>query len=945
MKRITVAFAIIISASVLLSSCKTTPKPEAPETETLIASTEPKDELTTLLESGQTEKVRELFKTRVDTNSKNARGETPLHLVVNRGEADLAAFLIAAGSKVDEKDAEGRTALEIACVNRDAKTAAVLSSAGADIFLAGSDDKTPVDYALGSLGLLDAILNKSNIDSQNAQGKTILHLAAERGDMTKIDVILKKGAKPSLRDNNGRTALDAAYSDPSSESHAAAAERLILSGAHSDNKQFAYFAPAVRSSNYNVRFDDGFAPLHFASRENHTGFMQFMISRRADVNAKNSSGAPPLHEAVREGNLDAVKILIEEGAEINARDAKGNSAMHLVMPLESRLAIVKYLIGKGADPNIKDDHGEAPLHVAISLDLGSDFVETLLIDDGISIDRSVVKKIADPNLRNTTGKTPLHTAVERERPVYIPALLSAKADIFATDNSGLTPFVLALGKGLSILDALITRDTVSSSDNMGNTLLHAAVNAKADTRTVNMILEAGGDVKARNKSGDTPLHLAVRYDLKEVGSLLIQQGSDIFTVNSSGESPLYLAAHEASGLREWILNTTTLDARDGLGNGIIHYAAKWKLDSLIASLVERGATADLKNANGETPLFEAVKTNSPSTIAALLAAGAMPSVRDILGNTALHAAVRWNAETAAEALIAGNIDVNARNLSGKTPLHDAVRLGMIDLEKRLIASGADVEARDLNGATVMMESVSSGLSATVERLIDYGANPETRNSRGDTPLHIAVLSGRKDIATLLLSQGVSIHAKNALGQSPFREALASGSIMINALLTKDRVNESDDDGKSPLHIAIEHGVSLENLRAIIAAGARVNDLDSLGRTPLRMAIDAKEYALARALIDAGSDLFASAYDGESPATLALANGSSVLKSLLSETAVKTQDTIGNTVLHYASYRNDAAVVKQLLDIGALKAQKNVAGETAYDLAVRWGKEENAKLLK
>ena len=902
---------------------------------TTIASTPVvEDDFWTLIEKGENEKARALFRGKADIKSKDAKGRTPLHIAAEKRDAELTAFLLAMGAAVDERDGEKRTALEIACANGDAPVARKLSESGADPFLSGSTGKSPAEYAMDAGGpLLDAIATKANMDAKNGKGETLLHLAADSGDVEAVVLLLSKGAKAAQRSESGMTPLDLAYAHPASYDHALVAEKLITAGSQSSDPNFSYFSASVRSANFGLRFDDGLTPLHFASREGQLGFIAYLIKKKVDTNAKSASGATPLHEAIRAGKIEAARALIAAGANVNARDAKGNTAMHLFMPLDSRQSGVELLLSAKADPNIKDDYGDAPLHVAIALNMGVQIVSVLL------------KGGADPDIRNTAGRTPLHTAVERGKPEYVPTLLGKGADIFAADDAGSTPFDLALKSEGKVIQAMITTATVAMSDNIGNTPLHVAVMAHATTETIALILDRKAVVNARNKSGDTPLHLAVADDSREIGELLIARGGDIFATNAAGKSPLFLAAHGSAGFLDWMLNSTTIEVRDGFGNGILHFAAAWKLDSTIAAIVQKGANPNARNATGETPIFPAVKANSPSTIAELIKNGADSASREALGNTALHAAVRWNAKSAALALISGGTDPDSRNLSGKTPLHDAVRLGIAELEKVLIDGGADLEARDLNGTTPLSEAVSAGSLGATERLLERGANPTTRNMQGDTPLHVCVASGRTDIAKLLLSIGASIHAENSFGISPLKSALATGQEMTNLLLTKDRIDAANDLGKTPLHIALEEGAGIQAIQAIISLGAKVSESDARGRTPLYLAIGMGALDEARVLVEAGSDIFIQADDGNSPATLAIVAGIQTVKTLFDGEAVAVSDAVGNTALHYAAYKGTAEVVNALLELGAVKSIRNVANETPADVARRWANTENEKLLR
>jgi ankyrin repeat protein len=914
--------------SLFLGACKSAPAP-APE-----AAPKAEDDVWSLLDAGETGQARSFFLGQVDVNARDGRNRTPLHIAAEQGDAVLAAFFTALGAEVNAVDGQGRTPLSISAEKLDGPTAAVLTEAGADIHYLMSGGKTPALLALAEDGgFLSALLTPNSVKSADAEGRTLLHLAALEGKRSAVTAVLGAGAEVNAKDKAGRTPLDLALTRPDSKSHVESAEGLILAGGYSDHPIFAGFAPAARSSNYNIRTANGGAGLyHLAAQGGYTGFISFLIDKRAEVNIKNAAGATPLHEAARTGNIPVMEMLIAAGADVNAQDAKGNTAMHIAVPSQVHREALALLLANRANPNLRDEHGESPLHILITLNRSPGII-AMLLEQG-----------ADISIRNIEGKTPLYAAVQHARMETIPLLLRYHADIFAADNAGITPFERALRDRSPAVNALITGETVVQKDSAGNTLLHLGVRNGGDVKTIGLILDARARVNDRNKEGDTSLHIAVRQNEAEAGKLLLSRGADIFAPNARGESPIYLTFYSNGGMREWMINPATLSARDGLGNSILHYAAGWRLDSFIPFIVQRGAPPDAANATGEPPLFEAVKVDSPSTIRALIIAGASAVARDTLGNSGLHAAVRWNAQNAARALIAAGCDINAHNAAGKTPLHDAVRLGMTGIETVLVTGGANLEVRDAEGNTPFAEAVAAGSTAAAERLAELGADPMSRNNRGDTPLHTAVAMGRRDLITTLLNLGASIHAKNIMGRSPFQNALTVSTQIVSTLLTKERILAVDDEGRSPLHIAILEKAPPAMLQTIIGQGARLNAVDSRGFTPLRLSMEQNDWTAAKILADAGSDMFSAADDGRTPAAIALAKGYDAVRSVFSGRAMAQRDPAGNTILHYAAQSADAGIVILLLELGANKHIKNIAAESPADIARRWNRGDAAALL-
>jgi ankyrin repeat protein len=898
----------------------------------------PPDDVWNLLDQGETERAREKFLGEVNVGDRDQLDRTPLHAAAEQKSPDLASFFISMNASVDAEDSLGRTPLDISAGHLDAATAGVLVAAGADIHHPMSGNSSPARAAIKAKGaFLAAILTAQSLQAVDGAGRTILHLAALEGDASAVAAILRAGAEVNRRDKAGRTPLDLAFTNTQRRNYAETAEKLIREGGTSESALYAYVAPAVRSSNYDIRQADGIGPLHFAVQQGHTGYVRYFLDKGADINLKDASGTAPLHEAARGGNIGIMRVLINRGANVNLQDGKGNSVMHLAIPQEVHREALSLLLSRGASPNLRDEHGDSPLHIIITLNRSADILQTLL------------KGGADVNIHNVEGKTPLYLAVQWNRTAYIPLLLQYKSDIFAADNEGITPFERALRDRRSTLTALITEETVLQNDSAGNTVLLLAALNRADPQIITLILDKNALVNARNKEGDTSLHLAIRLNSVENGRILVARGADLFAPNAKGENPIYLTFFPGKnyppGVREWMLTVNALEARDGLGNTILHYGAHWRLDSYIPMLVQNGANTEAANVTGETPLFMAVKADSASTVQALVNAGAATGSRDSLGRTALHAAVRWNAARAAEALIVVGADTNAHALNTKTPLHDAVRLGIQDLEILLIRHGADTEVRDGEGNTPLMEAAAMGYTAAIERLTDAGADPSIRNNQGDTPLHIAVGLDRVDTVNQFLLLGCSIHARNARGKTPFRIALAGASTrMVSTLLTKDRIAVADDEGRSPLHIALLEGTPPAVIQTIIDQGCRVSGIDAEGRTPLRIAMDMNNWEAARILAEAGSDPFAAAGDGKTPGLIALSKGGNAVRAIFAGRAIVAKDKTGNTILHYAAQYGKRELIALLLELGANKNIRNIAAESPADIARRWNHSEIIAML-
>lgn len=91
--------------------------------------------------------------------------------------------------------------------------AALLTAATASIAVAG-DPWDDARYAIkvkdtaGALTLIDS--GAFDVNMQNGEGYTLLHIAADDGNLAMVNALLERGADPAIKTNRGSTALDLA---------------------------------------------------------------------------------------------------------------------------------------------------------------------------------------------------------------------------------------------------------------------------------------------------------------------------------------------------------------------------------------------------------------------------------------------------------------------------------------------------------------------------------------------------------------------------------------------------------------------------------------------------------------------------------------------------------------------------------------------------------------
>ncbi|WP_296331030.1 ankyrin repeat domain-containing protein [uncultured Treponema sp.] len=900
-----------------------------------------------LIMQGRYDEAKEIFKTKTDINACDENGDTALHVAARVNEADLVSFLIIKGADTEVQNKEGDTALHVAIKNDAIDAAKVLAIVHGDIFAKDAEENTALELALAKgEEWYDAMITSQTGKIRDVDGESIVHYFVKTRDELAIDRCIQVGVPLSVRDNYGFTPLDLAFKSAENSASIRIAARLLLAGATPVRGDFAYFEDAVRTHNMILRFNDGQTPLHIATIDGHTGIVDYILKehtavRIADIlSAQDISGATPLHEAVRYGRVDIARLLLASGANVNAMDSIGKTPILLIIPSAAQQNMYPLLLVHKANVNQKDMYGDTVLHVATMANVPVNTL-SLLVSNGASV-----------NERNKEGVTPLALAIETMHPEQVKFYSKSGADIYAEDMKGNTPLTKALeSDSRKMLETLITGSNIAATDSSGNTALHIAIEKDAPLDYIRYLVDAGSDVNARNKNGDSVLFVTVQKNRRDAGDLLLEKNADIFATNTQNDSPLRLALTQGGEVQDWLITSKTLNSTDGSGNTPLHYAAEWHLNEAIIALIQKGAKVDAVNGNGESAIYSAVRggDDSPSTINVLVSNGLVIDSRnklgrDNLGNTPLHAAVKWNGFNNAKTLVALGVDVDAQNLSGKTALSDACRSAKKDMAILLIRSGADINATDATGRTVLMDAISSSNEDMVRLLLQYKANVQVQEMSGQNAYHEAAITGNIGIINMIRKAGGNPLSRDAAGETPFSLVLGAEISVIQAVLGND-TTISDSDGNTPIHIAVQKHASQKTLMQLLNIGYPASQRNGQGLTPLNEAVANNEKNQALVLLEYGADPYLSTTSGENALTAVFKTKNLELLDAIAKYNATRSDRQGDGILHYAARFADKEIVEHLVSLKLDKSVRNISGETPAQMAERWGRKDIAEILR
>lgn len=898
-----------------------------------------------LIMEGRFDEARDLFSLKTDINAQDADGNTALHIASKVNEADLVTFLIIKGADTEITNNFGETPLHIAVKNDNVDCAKNLIALKANIFAKDAEDNSVIQIALAKDELwYDIMINQKTAELRDINGENIVHYFVRTGDEKAIDFCIKNALPLSVKNNEGKTPVNLCFDDAENFNSIKIAAKLLQGGAECVRGDFAYFEDAVRSHNPLLRFTDGQTPLHIATISGHTGIVKYLLTEKSSIRlsdllqAQDIAGSTPLHEAVRYGQVEIAKLLLESGAKIDALDAVGKTPFLLIIPENKQYEMYSTLLSFNAKATEKDMFGDTVLHVATMANVSTKVLQ-LLVSYGSPVNERNKQGITPLSLAIEKNNTP-HVIFYAQNGADINA-----QDMQGNTPLGRA----LESPSIDMLKTLITPKNVLSKDSDGQTPLHIAIIKDSPFEYIQYLIDSGADVNARNKNGDSVLYLAVKKNKKDVGDVLLSRNADIFATNTENNSPLRIALTEGGEVQDWLITSRTLNIVDGSGNTPLHYAAEWNLKDALSSLIQKGANVNAVNSNGESALFSAVKADSPEIIQLLVENGIITDTRsnltrDHLGNTPLHYAVKWNSLNAAQSIISLGFDVNSQNLSGKTALSDSARSGKIEMTQLLIQFGANVNSADISGKTALIDSIQSGNEEMISLLLKNGANPQIQEMNGRNAYHEAALTANTKVIELIRNAGGNPLSRDSFGDSPFSLVLKFDESVIKAVLGSN-IYIVDSDGNTPVHIAVEKNVTPATLTMLIDMGFPVSQRNGKGMTPLYNAVLKNQKKLALTLLERGADPFITTINGDSALTNAFKNGNiEILDAIVKYNARKT-DTKGDSILHYASRIANVQQVKHLLESGLERNVKNLSGETPYAMALRWNRKDIAELLK
>eukprot|EP00903_Cladosiphon_okamuranus_P013459 g12535.t1 len=444
---------------------------------------------------GKTYRVAACLANDEDPNRLDARGRTPLTISIKRGHCEVVKSLLRGGAHVNLVTPEG-TPLEVLLQQERPSSAMVreLVLAGADLGRPDSKGYLPIQRAAANgqtSALRELLSNSSNARSDSTlprldldaavadSGKTAMCLAARKGHVEVVQMLLGAGANPSVADKRRWT------------------------------------------------------PLHFAAWKGHLRVVWELLGAGVDTSPLSDKHWTPLLAAAMGGHTEVARQLIGAGASVAERTSNGWNALHMASQA-GHVDVVRALLVAGARPDDVGEKGWTALMAAAAEGHGKIVRELLLLLASEENYRGRGyggggRRCVDA--RNDKGCTALIMASRNGFADVVRDLLEAGADTSPSIAGGWTALAAACAGGHDRAAGYLLRAGADPDqrDGLGRTLLHdAAEDCRWDV--VRELLRGGADPDAVTDAGETPLSLAGLGGSFEVIRELLHAGAEPLAV-------------------------------------------------------------------------------------------------------------------------------------------------------------------------------------------------------------------------------------------------------------------------------------------------------------------------------------------------------------------------------------------------------------------------------
>ncbi len=246
----------------------------------------------------------------------------------------------------------------------------------------------------------------------------------------------------------------------------------------------------------------------------------------------------------------------------------------------------------------------------------------------------------------------------------------------------------------------------------------------------------------------TALLLAAGKGYTPIVQLLVQHGADINAKDNYGKTALIIALHaQHTEIARYLLaHDANSHAKDILNNTALMHAAYRGYTHIVQRLIAKGQDINAQNILNDTALMQAARGGHQAVIECLFDNGIKNiDAINIYNVTALMCAVGNRHIEVTQYLINQGADINLQNEHGEAALFWAVYNTDIPLMKLLLANKANIHAQTESEMTLLhtlayriyCEGMNNNIISCVKLLLLCGSDRALENHKGQTAEDIA----------------------------------------------------------------------------------------------------------------------------------------------------------------------------------------------------------------
>ena len=273
-------------------------------------------------------------------------------------------------------------------------------------------------------------------------------------------------------------------------------------------------------ANVNVQDEEGYTPLYYAVVHNHDEIIKILVKAKANPNIENNDGYNVLFQALYEKKYELLQYLLENSGNINHRYEKlyqywiqkkrnhpsqNYTLLHRITSSTNDPKFIKILIKAGADVNIKAPDNLTALYYCAD-ELSATDRKTKELD---SLEKTVGKLSSVLGIKQEESKENDKKLAYSRYPTYdsVKLLLDAgakmdKSDSYLKNTDDPKTIKLLIAKGANIE----VHSSYGGRTNIYNQINNGHYNA------VKTLIEAGANLKHKDKDENTPLMYCEKYD-------------------------------------------------------------------------------------------------------------------------------------------------------------------------------------------------------------------------------------------------------------------------------------------------------------------------------------------------------------------------------------------------------------------------------------------------